>query len=158
MWTLGFESLPRRLKLILGWKMVGIKQNVKTPKKSKPILGYVLIILLIEKAIQHVIVTISFFYNISDIRSTVAVEYNFLMISGAVVSVLFVVALWGILKKRNWGIILAAALAVFDIIGEFVAQGTIFITIMISILVVIVLLILCPFAYRNLKMSKVGSN
>ena len=86
MWTLGFESLPRRLWLILGWKMVERKRKDIVPNTVKCILGYLLIILLIEKVIQHVVVTISFYFNISDIRSTVAVDYDFLMVSGAVVA------------------------------------------------------------------------
>ena len=126
-------------------------QTAKTGKTAKPIFRYLLLILLIEKVVQHVVVTISFYYNISDIRSDVVVDYNYLMFSGAIVAALFAVAFWGTIRKRQWGIILAAALAVFDIVGEFVAQGTIFITIMISILVAIVLLILCIIEYHRIS-------
>ena len=103
--------------------------------------------------IQHIVVSVSFFYNIGDIRSTVAVEYEILMISGAIVAVLFAAALWSVIERRNWGLPLAAVLAAFDIVGEFIAQGTIFITVTVSILVAIVLLILCYFEIRSIQGS-----
>ncbi|MDH5733583.1 MAG: hypothetical protein OEY88_07360 [Candidatus Bathyarchaeota archaeon] len=101
--------------------------------------------------IQHVVVSVSFFYNNSDIRSTVAVQYEVLMISGAIVAVLFAAALWGVIERRNWGLLLVAVLAAFDIVGEFIAQGTIFITITVSILVAIVLLVLCYYKIRSIQ-------
>lgn len=101
--------------------------------------------------IQHIVVSVSFFYNIGDIRSTVAVEYEILMISGAIVAVLFAAALWSVIERRNWGLPLAAVLAAFDIVGEFIAQGTIFITVTVSILVAIVLLVLCYFEIRGIQ-------
>ncbi|MDH5450133.1 MAG: hypothetical protein OEX77_04390 [Candidatus Bathyarchaeota archaeon] len=101
--------------------------------------------------IQHVVVSVSFFYNNSDIRSTVGVQYEVLMISGAIVAVLFAAALWGVIERRNWGLLLVAVLAAFDIVGEFIAQGTIFITITVSILVAIVLLVLCYYKIRSIQ-------
>ena len=74
---------------------------------------------------------------------------NFLMVSGAIVAALFAIALWATVKNKKWGIILASALAMFDIVGEFVAQGTISITITVSILVAIILLVLCYCKYQN---------
>lgn len=88
------------------------------------VISYLLIILLGEKVIQHVFVSFSFLYNVGDIRSTVAVDYRALMISGAIIAVLFVVALWAVIRKKRWGLILVALLATADIVGEFVAQGT----------------------------------
>ena len=126
------------------------KQTAKIPKTVRPWFGCLLIILLIEKVIQHLVVTVSFFYNTGDIRSTVAVDYNFLMISGAIVAILFAIAFYGVIKNKNWGIILAATLAMFDIIGEFIAQGTIMITITVSIVVATILLILCQLEYQNI--------
>ena len=99
--------------------------------------------------IQHVVVTACFSYNTFDIRSKVAIDYHFLMISGAIVAALFAIAFWGTIKNRKWGIILASALTMFDIVGEFVAQGTISIAITVSILVAIILLVLCYCEYQN---------
>jgi len=118
---------------------------------KRSLTSYLLIILLGEKVIQHVVVSVSFFYNNSDIRSTVGVQYEVLMISGAIVAVLFAAALWGVIERRNWGLLLVAVLAAFDIVGEFIAQGTIFITITVSILVAIVLLVLCYYKIRSIQ-------
>lgn len=113
--------------------------------------NYVLIILLIEKVIQHLVVSVSFIYNIGDIRSTVAVDYNILTISGIIVAFLFVIAFWGTIKRKKWRTTLVAALAMFDIIGEFIAQGTVFIVITVSVLVAIILLVLSYLEYRREK-------
>ena len=129
--------------------MTDKKQIAKIPKTVRSWLGYLLIILLVEKVIQHVVVTVCFFYNTFDIRSKVAIDYNFLTISGAIVAILFAIALCGVIKNKKWGITLAATLAMFDIIGEFIAQGTIMITITVSIVVAIILLVLCYCEYQN---------
>ena len=76
------------------------------------------------------------------IRSTVAVNPDILLISGAVVAGLFMLSLWGMLGKKRWAINLAMALAIFDIIGEFIAQGTIRIVITVSFLTALTLLVL----------------
>lgn len=76
------------------------------------------------------------------------------MISGAIVAALFAIAFLGTIKNRNWGIILASALAMFDIIGEFIAQGTIMITITVSIVAAIILLILCYLEYQKFSTFK----
>lgn len=112
-------------------------------------LDYLLIVLLIEKVIQHIVVSVSFVYDIGDIRSTVAVDYRILTTSGIVLAFLFMIAFWGTIRRRKWRITLVAALALFDIIGEFIAQGTIFITITVSVLVAIVLLILSYLEHRR---------
>ncbi len=103
---------------------------------------YLLIALLFEKIIQHSVVTIAFYFNWADIRSTVAVNPSILMILGAIVAVLFMVSLWGMLTQQKGVINLVIALAIFDIIGEFVAQGKISIAITVSFLVATILLIL----------------
>jgi hypothetical protein len=52
------------------------------------------------------------------------------------------------IKRKRWAIDLVIGLAFFDIIGEFVAQGTIVILITVSFLVATLLLILA-FLYRR---------
>ena len=103
---------------------------------------YLLIILLIEKIIQHCYVTVALYYNIGDIRSTVSVEFLWLMITGALVGVLFAFALISLLKKQMWSLPLIFILAVFDIIGEFIAQGRLSITVTISFIVAWLLILL----------------
>ena len=105
-------------------------------------LYYVLILLVIEKIIQHVVVTFALYFNWKDIASTVAVSPTVLMVAGAIVAVLFAIALWGMLTKKPWTIKLIIALALFDIVGEFVAQGRIDIMINVSFIVATLLLVL----------------
>ena len=112
---------------------------------------YLLNILIVEKIIQHIFVTLAFYFNWADIGSTVAVSPRILMILGALVAVMFALSLWGMITKRRWAIDLVAALAVFDIIGEFVAQGKLGIVITVSFLVAILLLILALVYRRRLQ-------
>ncbi len=105
-------------------------------------LYYLIILLVIEKIIQHVVVTSAFYFNWKDIASTVAVSPTVLMVAGAMVAALFVIALWGMLTKRSWTLKLIVALALFDIVGEFVAQGMICIVLNVSFIVATLLLIL----------------
>ncbi len=105
-------------------------------------LRWILVLLVIEKIIQHIVVTAAFFFDWKDIASTVAVDPTLLMILGALVALLFVVALWALLGRRSWATGLVIGLGLFDILGEFVAQGTLIITITVSFLVAIMLLIL----------------
>lgn len=113
---------------------------------------YILIALIIEKIIQHIAVTIAFYFNWRDIGSTVAVNPSILMILGAIVAVLFILSLWGMITQQKWVINLVIALALFDIIGEFVAQGKISIVITVSFLVATILLILA-LLYRRQELK-----
>ena len=105
-------------------------------------LYYGLILLSIEKLIQHTFVTFALYYNWGGISSTVAVSPMLLAITGAVVAVLFGVGLWGLTRKKNWSVDLLVGLAVFDIVGEFIAQGRLAIAIPVSFLMAALLLIL----------------
>ena len=128
------------------------EKNIHIAKVGKTIwVKYLLIALIFEKSIQHIFVTVAFYFNWGNIESTVAVSPRILMILGAVVSVLFILSLWGILTQKKWSINLIIALAIFDIIGEFVAQGKIGIMINVSLLVAIILLILAPLYRRQEK-------
>lgn len=119
--------------------------------QKRSFIGYLLIVLCLEKIVQHVVVSLSLLYDIGGVRSTVAVDYRALLVSGALVVVLFAVAFWALVQKKHWGLYLVALLAAFDIVGEFVAQGTMFVAINVSIVVAIILLLLCYFELRNLR-------
>ncbi|MFN8444989.1 MAG: hypothetical protein U0175_29655 [Caldilineaceae bacterium] len=108
-------------------------------------LRYLLLGLLAEKIVQHLVVTLAFAFNWADIRATVVVNPKLLMISGAVVALLFAVSLWGMMRQTKGVINLVIALALFDIVGEFVVQGTMRITLTVSFLVAILLLVLALF-------------
>lgn len=114
-------------------------------------LRYALIAIICEKIVQHILVTIAFWRNPGDIRSTVAIAPDVLMVLGAVVALLFVLALWGIIRRRGWVPNLLIGLALFDIVGEFAAQGKIAIVVTVSFLVAILLLILAFLFRRPLR-------
>lgn len=103
---------------------------------------YALALLLVEKTVQHTVVTLAFAFNWGGIRSTVVVSPDALMVLGALVAPLFLVALWGLLARRRWAIPLVLALAAFDLVGELVAQGTLAIQITVSFVVALALLVL----------------
>lgn len=110
---------------------------------------YVLMALVLEKIVQHVVVTLAFFFDWRDIGSTVVVRPSILMVLGAVVAVAFSLSLWGLGTGRKWALDLVIALALFDMVGEFVAQGRISIVITVSFLVATVLLVLTLFYRRQ---------
>ena len=106
-----------------------------------PWLKAMLIALAAEKFVQHVVVTAAFFFDWDDIGSTVVVNPNVLMVLGALVAILFAISLWGLVTQQRWAVDLLIGLALFDIVGEFVAQGTLGILITFSFIVATVLLI-----------------
>jgi len=116
--------------------------DVPSPAGRTPLTWYILVILICEKIIQHTAVTLAFFYNWNGIHSRVAVNPNILMALGAVLAVLFVVSLWGMIRRQKWAMSLLVGLAIFDIVGEFLAQGVFAIVITISFLVAVAILIL----------------
>ena len=126
---------------------------LRSPKTAWPRLA--LIILVSEKIIQHLFVTMAFYFNWGEIASTVVVNSDILMILGAVVAVLFVISLWGLITLRKWTTDLVLGLALFDIIGEFVAQGRIGIAITVSFVVATILLILTLLYRRQLMIRTV---
>jgi hypothetical protein len=87
-------------------------QAVKT--RQKPWIRTVIIILICEKIIQHTFVTLAFYHNWNDIRTSVAVNPDVLMVLGGIVAVLFVMSLWGMLSKKNWVTNLLITLTLFD--------------------------------------------
>jgi hypothetical protein len=117
-------------------------------KRKPTALRYALIALIIEKIIQHAFVTIAFYSNWGDIRSTVALDPGLLMVLGGIVALLFALSLWAMLARREWATNLVLALALFDIIGEFTAQGRAAIAITVSFVVAIALLFL-TLTYRR---------
>ena len=116
--------------------------------QKRILISYSLIVLVVEKIVQHTFVSLAFLYDIGGVRSTVAVDYRALMIGGAVSAILFAIALPAVIKKKRWSLYLVALLAASDIIGEFIAQGTVFVAINISLIVAIILLFLCTFGLR----------
>jgi hypothetical protein len=121
------------------------------PTKSKWVYS-LSILMIVEKVIQHLFVTLAFYFNWADIASTVAVSLTILMILGAIVVVLFALSLWGTIKKQTWAANLVIALSLFDILGEYVAQGRFYITLNVSFIVATLLLILALVYRRRLHL------
>lgn len=113
---------------------------------------YLLAALLLEKVVQHVFVTAAFYLDLGGIRSTVAVSPDVLMVLGAIVAVLFALALWGLLAAKAWALGLIIALALFDLVGEFVAQGRLAIQLNVSFLVAALILFLA-LSFRRQKQA-----
>ncbi len=105
-------------------------------------LAYIIMALLAEKIIQHVFVTTAFYFDWNDIGSTVAVSPMILTVLGGLAAVLFAVALWAMIRGRAWAAHLIIGLALFDIAGEFVAQGTLAIGLNVSFIVATAILVL----------------
>jgi hypothetical protein len=112
-------------------------------------MGFILLGLLAEKVIQHVFVTIAFIFDIGGSRSSVALDYRFFMVSGGIVSILYLIALWAVYTKRKHGLSLVVTLSVFDILGEFIAQGRFDIKLNLSFIGAGILLILAQLIRRN---------
>src|SRR3989337_763608 len=104
--------------------------------QKSDLINFLLLILSGEKVIQHVFVTLALLSDFGGIRSTVAIDYRALAISGAILA-----DLWAFLLKKGWVLYLLTAAAAFDFVGEFIAQVTFPIAISISILAAVTLLI-----------------
>jgi hypothetical protein len=126
--------------------------------KKRILINYLLIVFVMEKIVQHTFVSLAFLYGIGGVRSTVAVDYRALMISGAVLAILFAIAFPALIQKKRWSLYLVALLAASDIIGEFIAQGTVFVTINISLIVATILLFLCILGLRIQLYRKITRN
>lgn len=117
----------------------------------------VLAILSVEKFVQHMVVTVAFLVNNDGIRSSVAVDYRVLMITGFIVGVLFAVNIPFLLKQRVNSFRLLLGLAVFDVIGEFIAQGTFAIKVVVSFIVAwaIILLVAAHWTRESIVLSRI---
>ena len=116
---------------------------------------YIILVLLVEKVIQHFFVTFAFYIDLGGIRSTVVPPWELLMVVGACIGFLFLLPLGGRIKQRRWGRPVIGVLALVDIVGEYVAQGTLRIIITVSFVVAIILLILVLWEYRKERQKEV---
>jgi hypothetical protein len=127
---------------ILNGEKMAAKEASHAHESTRSRVYLLLILLIAEKIVQHIFVTLAFYFNWGDIASTVVVSPSALMILGALIAVLFVLSFWGMIRKRIWATNLVIVLSLSDIVGEFVAQGKIAIVITVSFIVAIVLLVL----------------
>jgi len=123
--------------------------------RGRCLADWVLMAIAIEKAIQHAFITWAFAADRFDLREQVVPPWEVLMILGGIVGVLFVVAVVALVRWWPWAPALLIGLALFDIVGEFVAQGTVMIDLVVSFLVAVALLIL---AIRALPRYRRGAS
>ena len=88
------------------------------------------------------VVTYAFYVDMGEIRSTVMVDHRLLMISGFIVGILFLVNIPFLLQRKRSSFTVLFFLAIFDFIGEFIAQGTLAIDITVSFLVASLILLI----------------
>jgi hypothetical protein len=129
-----------------------VKQEYGTKEAKSTWLKLLIMILILEKIIQHVVVTMALYFNWRAIRATVAVSPTALMLAGVLVALLFALSLWAMVVHRGWALDLVIVLALFDILGEFVAQGRLTIATTVSFVAAILLLLLA-LAYRRTWIS-----
>ena len=119
--------------------------------KKRSFSYWLLLILAFEKFIQHMFVTYALITDLGRIRQQVSLDFRLFLISGFLVGILFLVAFFLLLRRNPLSLSLLRYLALFDFIGEFVAQGTIFITITVSFLVATLILILLRLKREELR-------
>ena len=115
-------------------------------KSNLPLM--VLIVLSVEKFIQHMFVSYAFAVDLAGIRATVAVDYRLLLVSGFIVGWLFLINIPFLWWQVRGAFYLLFGLAMFDIVGEFIAQGTLFIDMMLSFMVALAIVLILIF-YRK---------
>jgi hypothetical protein len=119
-------------------------------------LRYVLMALIVEKIVQHIAVSLAFYFDWGNIGSTVAVNSKVLMVSGALVAALFILSLWGMASRKRWAVNLVIGLALVDMLGEFIAQGRISIVITVSFIAATILFIL-GLIYRRQELRRASA-
>lgn len=110
-------------------------------KKNYTTVTYLFVFLLAEKVVQHVATVPALVWNIGDIRAQFAVDYTLLIGANIILAAVYLIALYGTIKRHVWGPIVVIGPALFDIIAEFVFHG-LFITLTVSVIVAVLLLIL----------------
>lgn len=142
--------------LPIGFSKLGKSSNSGATNRGRAIsptwLSLGISILVVEKIVQHLFVTWAFYVDFDAIRASVVVSPDALMVAGAFVAVLFALAFWARLHQAPWATRLIFALALFDFIGEFVAQGRVAIMINVSVLVASALMVLTLMEWRSQKL------
>jgi hypothetical protein len=127
-------------------------EGSSTPAPALQVSGWLraaMLLLIVEKVIQHLAVTAAFVTDFGGMRASVALDYRLFMVVGAASALLFALSGWALAQRKPWAVGLIVALALVDIVGEFLAQGTLTITINVSILVATALLVLALVALRG---------
>lgn len=96
------------------------------------------------------VVTYAFYVNLTEIRDTVVINHKILMLSGFIVGILFLINIPFLYQRKPLSFIVLFMLALFDFVGEFIAQGTLAIEIYVSFIVATIILLILIFKKRTL--------
>lgn len=124
-------------------------QSLALPAPTRDLGDWLLLILSGEKAVQHLFVTWAFATDRFDLRTQVIPPYEILLVVGGIAAILFGVAAVGVWWQQRWAAYLLIALAFVDIFGEFIAQGTVMVHIVVSFIVAWAVLLLAWRARRR---------
>jgi hypothetical protein len=69
---------------------------------SKPDIWIRVLLVLLEKVIQHLAVAVALVLDLGDIRASLALDYEFLLVAGAFEALVFAVGGWGVLRQQSW--------------------------------------------------------
>jgi hypothetical protein len=126
-------------------------KNMKS--KNNKLIQITLILLLVEKIIQHVLTAAAFFIEIPgigtpDIGTRFEISDPVMGVINLILGGLFTLAIWGIYTDKKWSKLLIFFLGGFDIVAEFIFHGFFFITFsVIGSAILIVLLLKYPASY-----------
>jgi len=141
----------KRSKMIRPKGMYGvINREPQGKRKSRPTLAIALLMLLsLEKFVQHVVVTYAFQMDLPGTRQFVRYDYRIFMVVGFLVGLLFFLSFVLIVRRKRAGFGLLYGLALFDFAAEFIAQGTLMIEITVSFIVASLIIVLYLLSTKN---------
>jgi uncharacterized membrane protein len=98
--------------------------------------------------VQHVATFLALVWDIGGLRASFAVDYTLLVGGNIILAAVYLIALYGTIKRQLWGPIVVIGPALFDIIAEFVFHGIFFITVSVIVAVLLLFLALAEYRYR----------
>ncbi len=115
--------------------------------KNNKLIQTILILLLVEKIIQHALTAMAFLIAIPrvrtpDIGTRLDISHPVMGVSNAALVSLFGCAIWGIAADKQWSKTLILFLAFIDIAAEFIFHGLFFITFSILGAAILIILLL----------------
>ena len=105
------------------------------PKNKRgQILNFLIVVLTIEKAVQHLVLALFFtdlfpVIGTPDIGTNFSIDNHTMVLLNLFYTFLFGIGLFGQIRKTRWGLSLIIALAALDILLEFLFHGFFYITV-----------------------------
>jgi hypothetical protein len=123
-------------------------------RKKKQITNTIIILLTVEKTIQHLLLGLAFAGLFSGVEApyigpNFAISNFTMALLNLFYALFFVIGLFGIIKRIKWGMPLIITLAGMDILLEFLFHGLFYITV--SVIVSTILIVIAAFHIRMNK-------